>query len=330
MRSLMARSRLIALALLLSLGGLYVNRVTAQAIPGVSSASTSSQKREAEPTSRFNADATLVLVPVTVTDASNRFVLGLQKQDFHLLEDGAEQTIAHFSGEDAPLSIGLVFDISGSMDTKLRISRQAAVQFLKTMNPEDEAFLVAFGDHPKLVAEFTNQIEEIQKKLMSLEPGGLTALLDAAELALQEMKTARNPRKAILIVSDGGDNNSRYSAGQIQSLVREADVQLYAMGVFEPAIFIGMTKEEISGPRLLSEIADQTGGRVFAATDPNDLPSIATRIGIELRNQYVLAYAPKRENKDGKYRKIEVRVTEPAGLSGLKLHWRLGYYAPSQ
>jgi len=166
--------------------------------------------------------------------------------------------------------------------------------------------------------------------LMSLQPGGLTALLDAVDMCLQEMKNARNPRKAILVISDGGDNNSRYSSSQIQSLVREADVQLYAMGVFDTSIFIGMTKEEISGPRLLAQIAEQTGGRVFAATDSNDLPSVATRIGIELRNQYVLAYTPKNEAKDGKYRKVEVKVTEPAGFSGLKLHWRLGYYAPIQ
>ncbi len=267
---------------------------------------------------------------MTVTDASNRFVLGLQKEDFRLLEDGAPQTITHFSGEDAPLSVGLVFDVSGSMDAKLRTSRQAVVQFLKTMNPEDEAFLVAFSDHPELVTGFTSHVEEIQNKLTSLHPGGLTALLDAAEMALQEMKKAKNPRKAILIISDGGDNNSRYSPSQIQSLVREADVQLYAMGVFEPSIFMGMAKEEISGPRLLAEIAEQTGGRVFAATDANDLPSVATRIGIELRNQYVLAYAPKSEKKDGKYREVEVRVTKPAGISNLRLHWRLGYYGPSQ
>ena len=288
------------------------------------------ERAYAQPVARFNADTTLVLIPVTVTDKSNRFVLGLQKQDFHLLEDGAEQTIAHFSGEDVPLSIGIVFDMSGSMDDKLRISRQAAVQFLKTMNPEDEAFLVAFSDRAKVVCEFTNHMEEIESKLMALEPGGLTALLDAAQLALQEMKKAKNPRKAILIISDGGDNHSQYSSSQIHSLVREADVQLYAMGVFEPFLFIGMSKEEISGPRLLSEIAEQTGGRVLAATDASDLPSVATRIGIELRNQYVLAYTPKREEKDGKYHKVEVKVNEPPGISGLKLRWRLGYYAPSQ
>jgi Ca-activated chloride channel family protein len=282
------------------------------------------------PIARFNADASLVLVPVTVTDASNRFILGLQKQNFHLLEDGTEQTIAHFSGEDAPLSLGVVFDISGSMDNKLRLSRQAAAQFLKTMNADDEAFLVAFGDHARLVSAFTSDLDKVENNLMSLQPGGLTALFDGVEMALREMKKSRNPRKAILIISDGGDNNSRYSSAQIQSLVREADVQVYAMGVFEPVIFFGMTKEEISGPRLLTEIAEQTGGRVFAATDPGDLPSIAARIGIELRNQYVLAYGPQNGRKDGKFRRVQVRVTEPEGLSGLKLRWRMGYYAPSQ
>jgi Ca-activated chloride channel homolog len=280
-------------------------------------------------TPRFDVDTTLVLIPVTVTDPSNRFVLGLRKQDFHVFEDGVEQTISHFSGEDAPLSVGLLFDASGSMDDKLRTSRKAASQFLQTMNPQDEAFLIEFGDHPELVSAFTHEIDQIQTKLANVQPGGLTALLDAAEMALHEMKNAKNTRKAILIVSDGGDNNSKYSAKEIQSLVREADVQVYAMGVFEPVLFPGLSTEEVSGPRLLSELAEQTGGRAFTATDPNDLPSVASRIGIELRNQYMLAYSPKNTTKDGKYRKIEVKVTQPPSIPSLKVHWRLGYYAPS-
>ncbi len=287
---------------------------------------------QGSPTARFNAETTLVLIPATVTDPLNRFVLGLQKKDFELFEDGVEQTIMHLSGEDSPLSIGLVFDVSGSMDDKLRTSRQAAVQFLKTMNPQDEAFLVSFSDHAELAAGFTNQAQQIQDKLMALQPGGLTAMLDAAEMALREMKKAKNPRKAILMISDGGDNHSKYSAHEIESLVREADVQVYAMGVFEPDIFrgLGLTKEEISGPQLLSEIAEQTGGRVFAASYSGDLPSVAARIGIELRNQYVLSYTPKNAEKDGKYRHVEVKVRGLAGLSTLKVRWRLGYYAPSE
>jgi VWFA-related protein len=285
------------------------------------------QAQDASP--RFNVDTTLVLIPASVTDPSNRFVLGLRKTDFHVFEDGVEQTIAHFSGEDAPLSIGLLFDASGSMDDKLRTSRKAAMQFLETMNPQDELFLVRFGDHAEVEAPFTHEIDRIQAKLAAIQPGGLTALLDAAEMGLREMKKATNTRKAILIVSDGGDNNSKYTSSQIQSLVREADVQVYAMGVFEPPLFSGLSKEELTGPKLLAELAEQTGGRAFTASDPNDLPSVAARIGIELRNQYVLAYSPKNQAKDGKYRKVEVKVTQPPGIPSLKVHWRLGYYAPA-
>jgi len=280
-----------------------------------------------EPSARFDAATTLVLIPATVTDSLNRFVLGLRKGDFHVFEDGVEQTIAHFSGEDAPLSLGLVIDCSGSMDDKLRLSRLAALQFLKTMNAQDEAFLVEFSSSAQLEVEFTSHLDEIQDKLAAMQPGGLTAMLDAAQIALHEMKKAKNPRKAILVISDGGDNNSKYSPSELESLVREADVQIFAMGVFEPSILLGMSKEEVSGPRLLSELAEQTGGRAFGASDSNDLPSVATRIGIELRNQYVLAYSPKNKSRDGKYRKVEVKVTAQPGISNLKVHWRLGYYA---
>ncbi len=270
-----------------------------------------------------------MLIPSTVTDTRNRFVLGLHKNDFRLFEDGEPQTITHFSGEDAPLSVGIVFDTSGSMGSKLVISRQAAFRLLETLNPEDEAFLVEFGDKAELASSFTSKVEEIESKLTDVRPGGLTAMLDAAEISLHEMKKAKNPRKAIVIISDGGDNNSRYSAKQIQSLVREADVQIYAMGIFEPSLVSPLSKEEVSGPRLLSELAEQTGGRAFTASDPNDLPSVATRIGIELRNQYVLAFSSNNKEKDGKYRRVEVKVTEPEGMPSLKVRWRLGYYAPA-
>jgi len=279
---------------------------------------------------RFNVDTTLVLIPANVTDPLNRFVLGLRQQDFHIFEDGTEQKITHFSGEDTPLSVGLVIDTSGSMGLKLETSRQAATQLLKTMNPQDEAFLVEFSDRAELRSAFTSRVEDIQNKLKSMQSGGLTAMLDAAQTALNEMKNAKNSRKAIVIISDGGDNHSRYTAAEIEGLVREADVQIYAMGVFEPSIFIGMSKEEISGPRLLAEIAEQTGGRVFAASDVSDLPSVATRIGIELRNQYVLAYSPANQNKDGKFRHVDVKLTAPPGLPVLKVRWRTGYYAANR
>ncbi len=177
---------------------------------------------------------------------------------------------------------------------------------------------------------FTTHREEVQTALKNAQPGGLTAMLDAVSFSLREMKKAKNPRKAIVIVSDGGDNSSHYTSEQIEALVREADVQIYAMGVFEPTFNLGLTPAEISGPKLLSEIAGQTGGRAFGASRPSDLPSVAARIATELRNQYVLGYYPKDQARDGKYHKVEVKLAQPKGISPLKAHWRLGYYAPSE
>jgi len=285
---------------------------------------------ERTPGLTFRVDTALVLIPVSVTDAQNRFVLGLRKEDFQLLEDGEQQDIANFSGEDAPLSVGLVFDESGSMDYKLRTARDAASQFLKFMNKDDEVFLAEFSDRAKVSIRFTTRTAEIQTALEKAQTGGLTAMLDGINIAVDQMKKGKNPRKAILIISDGGDNHSNYSAAEIEALVREADVQIYAMGVFEPVFSFGLAPEEISGPRLLSEIATQTGGRAFAAAVPSDLPSVASRIAVELRNQYVLSYYSKNRARDGKYRHVEVKILQPPGMSTLKAHWRLGYYAPTK
>jgi len=278
----------------------------------------------------LRAYTALVLIPVSVTDAQNRFVLWLQKEDFQLFEDGVKQEVANFSGEDAPLSVGLVFDESGSMNYKLRTSRDATLQFLKFINRDDEAFLVEFSDTAKISVGFTARTAEIEAALNRAQPGGLTAMLDGINVALHEMKKAKNPRKAIVIISDGGDNHSHYTAADIESLVREADVQIYAMGVFDPVFSLGLTPEEISGPHLLLEIATQTGGRAFAAALPSDLPAVTARIAVELRNQYVLAYYSKNRARDGKYRHVEVKISQPLGVSPIKGHWRLGYYAPAQ
>jgi Ca-activated chloride channel homolog len=296
---------------------------------------------EPKDTTAFRADSTLVLVPVSVTDPSNRYVLGLAKEDFTLFEDGVQQKVTHFANEDAPLSIGLLVDTSGSMGSKLDTSRRAVAEFLKTLNKADEAFLVEFSDQAQLAVPLTNDAGAIESAMTSATSGGLTALLDAVHVGLQEMKRAKNPRKALLIISDGGDNNSRYTSSQISDLVREADVQIYAMGVFEPTLSFGLSglggsggskggAAELDGPRLLSEIANQTGGRALAATNLRELPGIAERIGIELRNQYVLAYSPQSPSRDGKYRKIEVKLQQPKALPALKARWRLGYYSPNE
>jgi VWFA-related protein len=278
----------------------------------------------------IRVDSTLVLINVTVTTPLNQVVTGLEKEHFRLFEDKVEQTVTQFSSEDAPLSVGLVFDISGSMGAKLHKSRQAAAQFFKTANPEDEFFLVQFNDRPQLVVPFTHETEEIQNRLAFTQSKGRTALLDALYLAMHEMKKARNPRKALLVISDGGDNSSRYTQSEIKNLVREADVQVYAIGIFEPLSARGRTAEELSGPSLLSELAEQTGGRHFPVENVNELPDIAAKIGIELRNQYVLGYTPTNQKRDGKYRRVRVELVQPRGLPPLKAAYRSGYYAPAQ
>lgn len=275
-------------------------------------------------------DTTLVVIPVTVTDPSNRFVLGLDKEDFTLSEDNVQQRIVHFSGEDAPLSVGLLVDTSGSMGFKMDTSHRAVSEFLKTMSAQDEAFLVQFSDKAQLLQEFTSDMHEIENKLGSLQSGGLTALLDSIELGVREMKKAKNPRKALVIVSDGGDNNSKYTAKDIRDIVREADTQIFAFGVFDPIILPGLASEVVSGPKLLAQIADQTGGRAYGASQFNQLPGIAEKIAIELRNQYVLGYYPTNSERDGKYRQVELKLRQPQGLPNLRARWRLGYYAPSQ
>jgi Ca-activated chloride channel family protein len=279
---------------------------------------------------RIRVDTTLVQINVTVTDPLNRFVTGLEKEHFRLFEDKIEQKILDFSSEDAPLSIGLVFDTSGSMGGKLQKSRQAAVQFFKTANPEDEFFLIEFNDRPELVVPFTPDTEEIQTRLQFAQSKGKTALLDGVYMAMNQMKKARNPRKAILIISDGGDNNSRYTESEIKNAVREADVQIYGIGIFEPIGSRGRTPEEQMGPGLLNEVAELTGGRSYNVENLNELADIAAKIGIELRNQYVLYYSSTNRTRDGKYRHVNVKLVQPRGLPPLKAFFRLGYYAPAQ
>ncbi len=285
---------------------------------------------ESAPSRTLRVDTTVVQIPVTVTDPLNRFVTGLEKEHFRLFEDKVEQSITHFSSEDAPITMGLVFDASGSMGTKLQKSRQAVAQLMNNANPEDEFFLVQFNERPDLSHGLTHDTEEIQNRLTFVQSKGRTALLDGVYLALNEMKNAHNPRKALVIISDGGDNSSRYTESEIKNLVREADVQIYAIGIFEPVASRGRTAEELSGPSLLSEIAEQTGGRHFPVENLNELPDVAARIGIELHNQYVLGYAPSNREKDGKYRHVQVKLVQPKGLPPLRAFWRLGYYAPTQ
>jgi VWFA-related protein len=274
-------------------------------------------------------DTNLVLVPVSVLDPQNHPVTGLEKEHFRVLEDHVEQAITHFSMDDEPVAVGLVFDISGSMGPKLQKSRQAAAEFFRTSNTEDEFFLVEFNDQPKLVTPLTRNVEEIQNQLTWAQSKGRTALLDAVFMSLNEMKKSKKNRKALLIISDGGDNSSRYSEGEVKKLVRENDVLIYAIGVFESGGGRSRTTEEAAGPGLLSDLCEQTGGRHLPA-DVAELPDIAAKIGVELRNRYVLGYSPAGQPRDGRYHTLQVKVVPPKGLPVLRPYFRRGYFAPTQ
>ena len=271
----------------------------------------------------------LALVNVTVTDPYNRLVTGLEPENFRVFEDNVEQEIVSFSSEDVPISIGIILDLSGSMANKLGKAKQAALQFLKTANPQDEFFLVGFNEHAELLVPFTNNIEDLETKMLTVSAKGKTALLDAIFLGLTQMRNAANGKRALLIISDGGDNNSRYNEKDIKRLVREADTQLYSVGIFEPFEYRSRTPEELNGPTLLNEMAELTGGRSFSVENLNELPDIATKIGAKLRNQYVVGYHPSHRAHDARWRKIKIKLRAPRGLPPLTAYAKTGYYAPS-
>jgi Ca-activated chloride channel family protein len=290
------------------------------------------KKESADPslkthTKPMKVDVDLVLVPATVTDPMNRLVTGLDKANFQVFENGKEQQIRHFSSEDAPISLGVIFDMSGSMSDKIEKAREAVVEFFRTANPEDEFFMIAFSDKPEVVSDFTTSVDQIQGKLIYTIPRGRTALLDAIYMGINKMKQAQNAKRALLIISDGGDNHSRYTESEIRSMVKEADVQIYAIGIFDRS---PSTPEERGGPAMLSEITDLTGGRTFTIDNPNELADVATKIGVELRNQYVLGYRPINPVHDGKWRKLKVKLVPPKGLPPLHIYFKTGYYAPTQ
>ncbi len=278
-------------------------------------------------TKPIKKDVDLVLVPVTITDPLNRLVTGLDRENFRVYEGNQPQDIKHFSSEDSPVSLGVIFDMSGSMSSKIERAREAVIEFFKTANPQDEFFLITFADQPDEVSDFTQSVEDLQNKLVFTVPKGRTALLDATYLGVSKMRQAKYPKKALLIISDGGDNHSRYTEGEIKNLVKEADVLVYAIGIYDHYF---PTEEERLGPQLLSDITELTGGRAFTIDNPNDLADVATKIGIELRNQYVLGYRPKNPVRDGKWRKIKVKLNPPKGLPPLKVYAKTGYYAPSE
>jgi Ca-activated chloride channel family protein len=281
-------------------------------------------------TTPIQVDVNMVVVNVTVTDPYDRIVTGLDQANFAVFDEKVSQKIEAFSTEDAPISVGMVFDSSGSMSDKIQKSREAALQFFKTSNPQDEFMLINFSERPNLISAFTSKFENLQDHLIVVKAGGKTALLDAIYLGLSEMKKGTTNRKALLVISDGGDNHSRYTERDLKKAVKEGDVEIYCVGIFEPLASRARTPEEAGGPGLLADLAEISGGRMFSVEDPNELPDIMEKISIELRNQYIIGYKPSNLVRDGRWRRVKVKLLPPRGLPPLQVYARTGYYAPTQ
>ena len=283
-------------------------------------------KQDRPPSIRVNSD--LVLIPVTVLDDHDRNVVGLGKESFRLYDDKVEQVITRFSIEEAPISVAFLFDASGSMARKLSKAQESVSRFLYSSNSDDEFLLVRFSDQVELLAGLTGEAEQVRRQLMSIQASGQTALLDAIELSVRQIQKAHNARKALMIISDGGDNHSRRTVSEIKSLVQESDVQIYALGIFDSMDMRAQTREELAGPDLLREVAKQSGGRLIEISDLSKLPTVAAKVSDALRTQYVLGYSPANSRLDGKFHRIEVKLVKPKGFPRLHAFWRQGYYAP--
>jgi Ca-activated chloride channel homolog len=278
-----------------------------------------------QPTQTLKIDVDLVLVSATVTDSLNRYVSGLEASHFQIWEDKIEQKVEYFSAEDVPISIGVIFDVSGSMKDKIATARQAAATFLKTGNPEDEYFLVEFANRPEVASDFTTDVTKLQTKLIMTPAKGMTAMYDSVYLGLEKLKEGTNPKKALLLITDGEDNRSRYTFQNVKEFVKEQDVQIYGIGIvddFNSQLGAGRT-----GRALIEELSELTGGQAMFPDSVYELEDICTKIAVELKNQYVIGYHSTNGAKDGKWRKLRVKVNPPKGIQRLNVRAKQGYYA---
>ena len=271
----------------------------------------------------LSVDVDLVLVPTIVTDALNRPVTTLRQQNFSIYDGDRQQEIKYFNEEDAPISIGILLDTSGSMKNKFVLARDAVSEFFRNSNRDDDYFVITYSDKPEVLADTTQSVEEIEGELANVTPSGSTPLLDAIYLGLTKLKHARYQRRALLVISDGGDNDSRYTGKEIRAMVRESDVQIYALGIFAS---IDFAYEDRADKKLLNDIAGATGGRAVFLSSADKLPEVASAFSRELRSEYVLGYRPPILPHDGKVHKITVRVVEAATYP-LQLYYKRQYLA---
>lgn len=268
----------------------------------------------------------LVSLTLTVTDLYGRYVSGLTKKAFTIVDNDREQEITYFSDADAPVSVGVLFDVSGSMSgDKIVKARNALKRFVATSHPSDEYFLIAFNNRAQLLLDRTRDGEALLQKLTLVEPRQNTALYDAVYLGLDRVTRGSHQKRALLIISDGQDNASRYNFGEVRRLMKESDVVTYAVGIVDAGDLgspLGM-----QGQAFLDELTSVTGGKSFYPTSDVEMDEIFERIALELRHQYSIGYTPTDFQPDGKWRKVKVKVKPPRGLPRLTVRGREGYYA---
>jgi Ca-activated chloride channel homolog len=313
LRTILASSAAIATAAVVML---------AQSQPGVSIESRQKAKAEdkaARPDVRI--DTSLVLIPVSVSDALGRPVAGLDKKHFKIFDNKEPQTIQTFSMDDGPVALGLVFDTSSSMSRNLAAARRAAALFVAMGNPGDQFLLVEFDSTPRMTVPLTDDLAHIRYELTFNQSRGSTAMIDGVYMAMNEIKKSKAERKALILVSDGDDNSSRYTPGELKTVLQESEVLIYSVGMFQG-------DPTFTNPGLMRGIAEETGGRMFVAN--SGLPDIAAKISVDLRNRYLVGYSPTNPARDGLFHKVDVELTPPKGLGKLKSYWRRGYYAPTE
>src|SRR6266850_3380106 len=319
------RTHFVAAFLLMALPAVMVARAGRSQKPQENSTEKTEQKTPEKPTT-LKIDVDLTLVNATVTDSLGRYVSGLEGPHFQIWEDKVEQRVEYFNAEDVPISVGLIVDISGSMKDKISTAVNAATTFLKTGNPEDEYFVVEFANRPELMSDFTSDVSKLTSKLITIQAKGMTAMYDSVYLGLEKLKEGSNPKKALLLITDGEDNRSRYTFQNVRDFVKEQDVQIYAIGItdqWNSQLGAGHT-----GRAMIEELSDLTGGRAFFPDSVYELEDICTKIAVELKNQYVIGYHSTNAAKDGKWRKLRMKVNPPKGIQHLNVRSKAGYYAP--
>ena len=268
----------------------------------------------------------LITVTVTVTDTYGRYVSGLGKGAFTVLDEKKPQEITYFSDDDSPVSVGVIFDVSGSMGgDKIKRARDALSKFIQTSHNMDEYFLIAFNSRAQLLLDKTRDGNQVLDKLTFVQTRNNTALYDACYLGVEKVQRGTHPKRALLLISDGQDNNSRYTFGELRRLLKESDVTLYGIGILsgsDAGSSMGM-----EGQGILDELASVSGGKAFFPRSNAEMDDIFEQIALELRHQYSIGYRPVNFTNDGRWHKIKVRVTPPRGLPRLFVRSKEGYYA---